>query len=135
MRRQRLAVRLIDVLSRDSASRVAIHEGRIALTSPRPAALRALRQRRLEGASQERLMECFAVGKANRPLNLDLVYPSMGQYRIANLLSETLVSWRLLAGGLSPWLSHRSYSTTSEEPPLSNFNSYRDIPACFHLDQ
>ena len=32
------------------------------------------------------------------------------------------------AGGLSPWLSHRSYSTTSEEPPLSNFNSYRDIP-------
>src|SRR5437762_5394387 len=29
---------------------------------------------------------------------------------------------------LSPRLSHRSYSTTSEEPPLSNFNSYRDIP-------
>src|ERR1019366_8939710 len=44
-------------------------------------------------------------------------------------LCETFVSWRLLAGGLSPWLSHRSYSTTSEEPPLSNFNSYRDIPA------
>jgi ABC-type lipoprotein release transport system permease subunit len=43
-------------------------------------------------------------------------------------LCETLVSWRLLAGGLSPWLSHRSYSTTSEEPPLSNFNSYWDIP-------
>ena len=43
-------------------------------------------------------------------------------------LCETLVSWRLLVGGLSPWLSHRSYSTTSEEPPLSNFNSYRDIP-------
>jgi len=38
------------------------------------------------------------------------------------------VSWRLLAGGLSPWLSHRSYSTTSEEPPLSNFNNYRGIP-------
>ena len=29
---------------------------------------------------------------------------------------------------LSPWLSHRSYSTPSEKPPLSNFNSYRDIP-------
>ena len=43
-------------------------------------------------------------------------------------LCETLVSWRLLVGGLSPWASHRSYSTTSEEPPLSNFNSYRDIP-------
>jgi glutamyl/glutaminyl-tRNA synthetase len=43
-------------------------------------------------------------------------------------LCETLVSWRLLVGGLSPWLSHRSYSTTSEEPPLSNFNSYWDIP-------
>src|ERR1019366_3106297 len=37
-------------------------------------------------------------------------------------------SWRLLAGGLAPWLSHRSYSTTSAEPPLSNFNSYWDIP-------
>ena len=43
-------------------------------------------------------------------------------------LCETLVSWRLLVGGLSPWLSHRSYSTTSEEPPLSIFNSYWDIP-------
>jgi len=43
-------------------------------------------------------------------------------------LCETLVSWRLLVGGLSPWLGHRSYSTTSEEPPLSNFNNYRDIP-------
>ena len=29
---------------------------------------------------------------------------------------------------LSPWLDHRSYSTTSEEPPLSIFNSYWDIP-------
>ena len=43
-------------------------------------------------------------------------------------LCETLVSWRLLVGGLSPGLSHHSYSTSSEEPPLSNFNSYRDIP-------
>jgi hypothetical protein len=43
-------------------------------------------------------------------------------------LCETLSSWRLLAGRLSPRLSHRLYSTTNEEPPLSNFNSYRDIP-------
>ena len=28
-----------------------------------------------------------------------------------------------LLAGSSPWLSHRSYSTTSEEPPLLNFNS------------
>src|ERR1019366_4381776 len=44
-------------------------------------------------------------------------------------LCETLVSWRLLAGGVAPWLSHRAYSTTSAEPPLSNFNSYWDIPS------
>jgi hypothetical protein len=37
------------------------------------------------------------------------------------------VSWRLLVGRAAPWFGHRSYSTTSEEPPLSNFNSYRDI--------
>jgi hypothetical protein len=33
-------------------------------------------------------------------------------------------SWRLLIGGLSPGLSHHSFYTSSEEPPLSNFNSY-----------
>ena len=33
-----------------------------------------------------------------------------------------------LLAGFRPGLSHRSYTTTSEEPPLSNFNSYRDIP-------
>ena len=38
------------------------------------------------------------------------------------------VSWRLLVGGLSPGLSHHSFITSSEEPPLSNFNSYWDIP-------
>jgi len=42
-------------------------------------------------------------------------------------LCETLVSWRLLVGGPFALACHRSYSTTSEEPPLSNFNSYRDI--------
>src|SRR5712692_8280423 len=42
-------------------------------------------------------------------------------------LCETLSSWRLLVGGLSPGASHHSFTTSSEEPPLSNFNSYRDI--------
>ena len=31
--------------------------------------------------------------------------------------------WRAVARG-----SHQSFYTSSEEPPLSNFNSYRDIP-------
>src|SRR5436190_24141996 len=44
-------------------------------------------------------------------------------------LCETLSSWRLLVGGLSPAASHHSFITSSEEPPLSNFNSYRDIPS------
>ena len=39
-----------------------------------------------------------------------------------------LSSWRLLVGGLSPGVSHHSFTTSSEEPPLSNFNSYWDIP-------
>src|ERR1700730_7454026 len=43
-------------------------------------------------------------------------------------LCETLSSWRLLVGGLSPGASHHSFTTSSEEPPLSNFNSYRNIP-------
>src|SRR5258706_15480451 len=43
-------------------------------------------------------------------------------------LCETLSSWRLLVAGLSPGASHHSFTTSSEEPPLSNFNSYRDIP-------
>src|SRR2546426_8732366 len=43
-------------------------------------------------------------------------------------LCETLSSWRLLVGGPSPAASHHSFITSSEEPPLSNFNSYRDIP-------
>ena len=51
----------------------------------------------------------------------------MNRLGATDRLCETLVSWRLLLAGSSPWLSHRSYSTTSEEPPLSNFNSYRDI--------
>jgi phosphoglycolate phosphatase len=42
---------------------------------------------------------------------------------------ETLFSWRLLVGGLTPAASHHSFTTSSEEPPLSNFNSYRDIPS------
>lgn len=32
-------------------------------------------------------------------------------------------SWRLLVGGLAPAASHHSCTTSSEEPPLSNFNS------------
>lgn len=43
-------------------------------------------------------------------------------------MCETLSSWRLLVGGLSPGASHHSFTTSSEEPPLSNFNSYRGIP-------
>src|SRR6202165_1799481 len=43
-------------------------------------------------------------------------------------LCETLSSWRLLVGGLSPGASHHSFTTSSEEPPLSNFNSYGDPP-------
>ena len=42
-------------------------------------------------------------------------------------LCETLSSWRLLVGGHSPGASHHSFTTSSEEPPLSHFNSYRDI--------
>src|SRR2546422_11763600 len=41
-------------------------------------------------------------------------------------LCETLFSWRLLVGGLTPAASHHSCTTSSEEPPLSNFNSYRE---------
>ena len=33
-------------------------------------------------------------------------------------LCETAASWRLLTGRLAPRFRHRSYSTTSEEPPL-----------------
>ena len=33
-------------------------------------------------------------------------------------LCETASSWRLLTGRLAPRFRHRSYSTTSEEPPL-----------------
>ena len=43
-------------------------------------------------------------------------------------LCETASSWRLLTGRLAPRFRHRSYSTTSEEPPPSHFNSYWDIP-------
>src|SRR2546426_10806668 len=43
-------------------------------------------------------------------------------------LCETLSSWRLLVGGVSPAASHHSFITSSEGPPLSNFNNYRDIP-------
>ena len=49
-------------------------------------------------------------------------------------LCETLVSWRLLVGGLSPGASHHSYTTSSEEPPLSNFNSQWDIPSALVAD-
>ena len=35
-------------------------------------------------------------------------------------------SWRLLVGGLAPGASHHSCTTSSEEPPLSNFNSQWD---------
>jgi hypothetical protein len=42
---------------------------------------------------------------------------------------ETPSSWRLLIGGLSPGFGHHSFITSSEEPPLSNFNSYQDIAA------
>src|SRR2546422_10094010 len=41
-------------------------------------------------------------------------------------LCETLFSWRLLVGGLTPAASHPSCTTSSEEPPLSNFNSDRE---------
>jgi len=40
---------------------------------------------------------------------------------------ETLGSWRLLIGGLLPGFGHHSFTTSSEESPLSNFNRYRDI--------
>src|SRR5713101_4347390 len=43
-------------------------------------------------------------------------------------LCETLSSWRLLVGGRSPAASHHSFTTSSEEPPLSNFNNQWDIP-------
>ena len=49
-------------------------------------------------------------------------------------LCETLVSWRSLLGAfrLGPVTGHER--TTSEEPPLSNFNSYRDILARLPMD-
>jgi hypothetical protein len=31
-------------------------------------------------------------------------------------------------GGLAPGTSHHSFTTSSEKPPLSNFNSYPTIP-------
>ena len=37
-------------------------------------------------------------------------------------------SWRLLVGELAPAAPHHSCTTSSEEPPLSNFNSQWDIP-------
>ena len=39
-----------------------------------------------------------------------------------------------LVGGLSPGASHHSFTTSSEEPPLSSFNSYWDIPSIGFLD-
>ena len=42
-------------------------------------------------------------------------------------LCKTFASWRLLLRGFRPRFGHQSYSTTSEEPPLSTFNSYWDI--------
>jgi hypothetical protein len=36
--------------------------------------------------------------------------------------------WRLLVWRAFSLLGHRSYSTTSEEPPLSNFNSLGNFP-------
>jgi hypothetical protein len=32
-------------------------------------------------------------------------------------------------------LSHHSFYTSSEEPPLSNFNSYWDIPAAGRMNR
>jgi hypothetical protein len=58
---------------------------------------------------------------------------SVNRLGVPDRLCETLVSWRLLVGGLSPGASHHSFTTSSEEPPLSNFNSYRDIPADVEL--
>src|SRR5947199_1344237 len=52
----------------------------------------------------------------------------MNRLGATDRLCETLVSWRLLVGGRLPGASHHSFITSSEEPPLSNFNSYRDIP-------
>ena len=43
-------------------------------------------------------------------------------------LCETLVSWRLLVGGLSPAASHHSFTTSSEEPPLLNFQQLLGHP-------
>ena len=47
-------------------------------------------------------------------------------------LCETLVSWRLLVWRAFARASHHSFYTSSEEPPLSNFNSYWDISATFN---
>src|SRR5262249_53706787 len=44
-------------------------------------------------------------------------------------LCETSSSWRLLfCEAPLPRASHHSFYTSSEEPPLSIFNSYWDIP-------
>src|SRR5438093_12174250 len=59
----------------------------------------------------------------------------MNRLGATDRLCETLVSWRLLVGGRLPGASHHSFITSSEEPPLSNFNSYRDIPPCNMKDR
>src|SRR2546426_9783751 len=41
-------------------------------------------------------------------------------------LCETLFSWRLLVGGLTPAASHHSCTPSSEEPPPSKFHNYRE---------
>ena len=60
---------------------------------------------------------------------------SVNRLGVPDRLCETLVSWRLLVGGLSPGASHHSFTKSSEEPPLSNFNSQWDIPSWIDDDQ
>src|SRR5437899_9303456 len=68
-----------------------------------------------------------AEGRAESQTALEDPYGWVNRLGATDRLCETLSSWRLLVGGLSPGASHHSFTTSSEEPPLSNFNSYRDI--------
>ncbi len=70
------------------------------------------------------ILEAFV--KAIRSLSADDRRREIQQQR-SDGLCET-ASWQLLVGGRMPVASHHSCTTSSEEPPLSNFNSQWDLP-------
>ena len=97
---------------------------------PRPAQRRAiLLQHRVEHAEAraDHQLEEFGF-RIDQEVN-ERQGPDGGRFNSSDRTGYArLSSWRLLVGGLAPAVSHHSCTTSSEEPPLSNFNSQWDIP-------